>query len=299
MNFLPILNFHGLEREKVQEPVSLVPGSVYALPISVFSQALREMKQAGFSCLDLKGLKGWVNNAACHDKKEKSSHPESRRTKGLRDSSLASLSENDRKERMPQNDETPNVMLTFDDGLLSQLEAVPLLKSFGYSAVFFVSAGWVGQPGYMSWNQLKELTRDGHTIASHGLNHLALTDLEDEKLEEEITGSKKILEDQLGVPVKAFSVPRGYLNERVHDRLKKSGYEFIFTSRFDLNVRGQDFFSLNRLAPKSKTSASEILDWLSGDLGMKKYFEKCKDMGRRWMSPAHYDSLAALKRKVS
>src|ERR1700682_1900751 len=53
---------------------------------------------------------------------------------------------------------SPGVAITFDDGSETDLiTAAPLLKDIGFSATFYIIAGWLGKAGYLSTAQLLEL----------------------------------------------------------------------------------------------------------------------------------------------
>src|SRR5437588_9421467 len=54
--------------------------------------------------------------------------------------------------------EEKSVAITFDDGCETDLiTAAPILKENGFNATFYVTAGRVGQPGYLSQEQLRQL----------------------------------------------------------------------------------------------------------------------------------------------
>jgi hypothetical protein len=48
-------------------------------------------------------------------------------------------------------------------------------------------------------------------------------------LEDEIAGSKQLLEQRLGIKVNCFAVPYGFFNEQAKQVAKNAGYEAIFT----------------------------------------------------------------------
>src|SRR5207248_1131767 len=100
----------------------------------------------------------------------------------------------------------PAVALTIDDGCETDLLAIaPVLKQFGYSATFYVTAGFLGKPGYMSVSQLQELSNLDFEIGSHSMTHPYLSDLDEGKLHREIVDSKTMLEGMVGKLVEHFS----------------------------------------------------------------------------------------------
>lgn len=116
-----------------------------------------------------------------------------------------------------------SVAINFDDGLVSSLQAVPLLLRYGFKATFWVIPG-VSQPNpqapgadrmYMSWLTLEFLDKlPGIALYSHTMTHPwqagnTLVDwakgLTPGKTADdagfELTESKRQLEDKLGHPV--------------------------------------------------------------------------------------------------
>jgi peptidoglycan/xylan/chitin deacetylase (PgdA/CDA1 family) len=67
------------------------------------------------------------------------------------------------------------VSLTFDDGIADQAAVVPMLDAHGMKGTFFINAGRVGTPGYLTWGQLATTAADGNEISGHTLDHVDLT----------------------------------------------------------------------------------------------------------------------------
>jgi peptidoglycan/xylan/chitin deacetylase (PgdA/CDA1 family) len=125
----------------------------------------------------------------------------------------------------------PNVAVTFDDGNRSDVDiALPALRARGLVAKFFIAAGRLDRPGYLGRDDLLALADAGMTVGSHGVNHEPWTALGPEALDEELTGSRSILEEALGRPVTEASCPFGKYNRRVLATLRRAGYERVYTS---------------------------------------------------------------------
>lgn len=70
--------------------------------------------------------------------------------------------------------EKKSVILTFDDGYTDLYDvAYPLLLSYHLKAVAFVSPYWMNKPGYITWEQTKEMEESGVVdIQSHSFSHM-------------------------------------------------------------------------------------------------------------------------------
>jgi len=123
-------------------------------------------------------------------------------------------------------------LITFDDGHISNYEqALPVLSAAGIQATFFITAGWTDhRPDFMSWSQLRELARLGHSLQSHSWSHKLLTHLSPEDLFHELSASKEALEQKLGAPVVSISMPAGRWNQRVLEACGRAGYQQVFVS---------------------------------------------------------------------
>ena len=127
------------------------------------------------------------------------------------------------------------ILLTFDDGYGGHYEYVyPLLKKYGYPAVFSIYTSNIGQNtgrSHVNWEQLKQMAADPLvTIASHSVTHPDdLRVLPDDKLQMEVVESKRILETNLGIPIRYFTYPVGKYDARVARWVHAAGYQSALT----------------------------------------------------------------------
>ena len=173
-----------------------------------------------------------------------------------------------------------SAILTFDDGWKSQHEvAWPIVKKFNYPVTLFIYTEGI-RPGHfsggesMSWDQLAEMRDAGIDIQGHTATHQDLRRPYDKVakkklsppeyeqwLENEVAGSKQMIEQKLGVKVNCFAVPYGFYNDHVKDVAIKAGYEALFTvygqpitMRTPLNSVGRYLIEAN----KPKTFADAV-----------------------------------------
>ncbi len=139
-------------------------------------------------------------------------------------------------------------VLTFDDGWKSQYEvALPILKKYNYPVTLFiytegVRGGHFGGGEALTWEQLGEMRDAGADIEAHSATHQDLRKPYDKVakkrlsppeydqwLQNEVGGSKNLLEQRLGIKVNCFAVPYGFYNGKVKDVCKAAGYDAVFT----------------------------------------------------------------------
>ena len=118
------------------------------------------------------------------------------------------------------------IALTFDDGYIDfYYNAYPILRRYNLNATVFVITGFVGKPAYLTWGQIKEMQGSGLIhFGAHTVHHYQLTALSDDSLRYELTESKKVLEEETGVPVNFMAYPYGVSDTRVIAMTRQAGY---------------------------------------------------------------------------
>jgi len=123
----------------------------------------------------------------------------------------------------------------------------------------------------MTWDQVRALTRAGMDVESHGRRHRVLQTLDDATLEDELGGSRRELEAQLGRPVRALAYPVGRRingEHRIRNALTAAGYQIGMSNQSGVNrwwppqLRGLapiDPFDVRRLATDRAISDAMFL----------------------------------------
>ncbi len=159
-----------------------------------------------------------------------------------------------------------SAVITLDDGWKSQYEmAWPILKKFNYPFTLFIYTDYVrGGPKAggesLSWEQLEEMRDAGVDIQSHTVSHHDLrgkkgqrnTPEYDAWLKRELLGSREMLEQRLGIKVRALALPYGLYNAKVQQAAKEAGYEAIFTVDGQKVHYGTPPLAIGRLIIESK-----------------------------------------------
>jgi peptidoglycan/xylan/chitin deacetylase (PgdA/CDA1 family) len=131
------------------------------------------------------------------------------------------------------------IALTFDDGCQSDLENARLLKARGFDALFFIATEYIGQRGYLSVGEILELHTLGMGIGSHSHRHALLTPMSDAQIEQNLSRSKRILEDIVQTPIRHLSFPGGGYSSRVLRVGRSVGYQDFFSSDWGVNMQSQ------------------------------------------------------------
>jgi len=135
-----------------------------------------------------------------------------------------------------------SVMLTFDDTDEEQFSiAKPEMDKYGFKGVYFIMTISIGRPRYMSKEQIKQLSDEGHVIGSHTWDHHRVDRLQNENTIEyrgkkivvnewdfQLTNTKKQLEELTGKPVNYFAYPFGLWNKTALPEIEKRGYNMAF-----------------------------------------------------------------------
>ena len=151
------------------------------------------------------------------------------------------------------------VVLSFDDGDVScHTTAAPLLERHGLRGQFFVVTRWIGQPGFMNAEQLRDLATRGHGVHSHSRTHPRLSALSTADMDDELQGSKADLEKILGGSVTQFSIPGGAYDDRVLAAARRAGYQVVFNSVEGYNADDSAAFLRRRFTPRAYSEVAML-----------------------------------------
>jgi len=116
--------------------------------------------------------------------------------------------------------------ITFDDGYRDNLTvALPLLEKFALPMTLFVTAGFVGRPGYLAPDELREMSKHPLiTIGAHGLWHRHFTQLGVAEARYELIESRRLLESIIGSNVDLMAWPYGECNAALEELSRQCGY---------------------------------------------------------------------------
>lgn len=120
---------------------------------------------------------------------------------------------------------TPEIVFTFDDGYESVYTcAYPVMEQYGIKGTVFINPVAVGQPGYLTLEELQELHNSGWIIANHANEHFDLTTLNKEDTTYQIQTCINWLTDN-GFEDGSyhFATPYGAYNDEILEVCKELG----------------------------------------------------------------------------
>jgi len=149
---------------------------------------------------------------------------------------------------------------TFDDGFEECGTMIaPALEQFGIHGAFFINPNFVdgdeqyikdftehtsNSPGKlpMRWDDILELSNQGHIIGAHTMDHYMINNGTKEELEFQIGFCKKIIESKLEKPRDYFAIPFGklYHANSLAIEIATTYYPFVFSQS-----NYKNYFSFN------------------------------------------------------
>lgn len=175
--------------------------------------------------------------------------------------------------------DTPDnlVCITFDDGLLDFVTgAMPVLEEFGYPANLFIATGYVGQTAnwlasldegdrpMMTWDDVRDVAAYGIECGAHSVSHRELDTLSEPEAREEVFGSKRDIEDNLGAEVTTFAYPFGYASATTRALVREAGVVAACRVTHALADPQEDRFGLSRIIATKDIPDETFKGFLAG-----------------------------------
>ena len=174
------------------------------------------------------------------------------------------------------------ILLTVDDGFSSFYEnAWPYIKKNQIPFILFVSTKPVGNNGYMTWEQIKEIDKYEFTmIGHHSHSHDYLIDKSQDQFLNDMKTADQIFQNKLGYIPTIFSYPFGEYSKFMKDYVSQK-FEIAFGQHSGIIDVNKDKFELPRFPINEKYGE------LSRFKSIIKYF------------PLEYESLNPEEKKLS
>jgi len=159
--------------------------------------------------------------------------------KYLRDSGYTTCSPAQAIHQLQTQEAAKLVVITFDDGYRDFYHhAFPLLNVYGFSATVYLPTAYIGEnpasfkgTDCLTWAEVRELNKHGILFGSHTVTHPQLRELRRAVINEELSNSKKTIEEKLGCAVDSFAYPYAFpqadtdFTKMLRDSLRQAGYQ--------------------------------------------------------------------------
>ena len=164
------------------------------------------------------------------------------------------------------------VLITADTESLTFFDqAVPLLKSYGFTATLCVATERVGKAENMTWDQLQQLHEAGFSIGCRGRDGRSLTrrqggqSLETyfNSIEADLLEARKTVEHHLGVACTVLAYPHGHSNDLVAAMAAKLGFSLAFVQSAGTNPFFGNRFGIHRLVIDGPVGPGEFTQMLT------------------------------------
>ena len=147
------------------------------------------------------------------------------------------------------------IIITADDAYASiATEGWPRLKAAGIPLTLFVSTDPVDAnlKRYLSWDQIRQLQKEGVHIAHHTATHLHMIDNTIETVRSDLARASKRFEEELGSVPKIIAYPYGEYSLALQEELKKLGFEAAFAQYSSVIHSKSNRFGLPRFPINEK-----------------------------------------------
>lgn len=147
------------------------------------------------------------------------------------------------------------VVITIDDAYLSVYrEAWPKLKKRGYPFTVFVATDPVDRRvrGYMSWDQIRELHKNGVGIGSQTASHLHMAGASVPDNRRDLNKSQERFLKELGFKPDLIAYPYGEASERVMQLARSSGFRAGLGQHSGVAAKTPNLYYLPRFALNEK-----------------------------------------------
>jgi peptidoglycan/xylan/chitin deacetylase (PgdA/CDA1 family) len=156
------------------------------------------------------------------------------------------------------------IVITFDDGTKTEYKnALPVLKRYGFKAIFFIMTVTINKKAYLDAVQIKQLSEQGHLIGCHSWDHKNVKKYNTYDWAVELSTPKKFLEEITGKQVDYFAYPYGVWSSAAFEKLKLFGYKAAFQLSGKIDPANQEY-TIPRILVDGSWNANMLLRAIEG-----------------------------------
>ena len=166
----------------------------------------------------------------------------------IKNSGFIFVNANNFEESLVNLKKEKKILLTIDDAFKSFYDqAWPILKKNKIPFLLFVSTREVGNNGYMTWEQIREISKEKFVhIGNHSYSHDYLVDKTKKEITSDISLAIKSLKKNLGYDSSFFSYPFGEYSNDFKNIVKDFGFKYAFGQHSGVTDETKDFYELPR-----------------------------------------------------
>lgn len=173
------------------------------------------------------------------------------------------------------------VAITFDDGYATLRDrASAALQEFGCAATAFLNVGEIAddarrssrvEDGYypaeqfLTWRDVDALRAAGWHFGSHGVRHLDLVTADVATAKNELSASRRMIEQRLGTECNMFAYTWGRNNSILRAEVRAAGYKYGFSGHHSPVTAKSDPFCLPRINVAKEYARDDLAAILRGD----------------------------------
>lgn len=204
---LPIILYHYVE--VVKDKGDTIRQSLNINPY-IFEKQLKDLKDNGYTTYYVKDIPGILNGG---------------------------IKTNDK-----------SVVLTFDDGYEDfYTDAFPIIQKYKTKVTLYVVYDFIGRKGFLNKQELVDIAKSGLVeIGSHAVDHISMSWIATSEAKWQITRSKSLLEELLGIEITTFAYPYGGFNAITADFVKEASYSAAVSVMPGVYHTNDEIFHLTR-----------------------------------------------------
>jgi peptidoglycan/xylan/chitin deacetylase (PgdA/CDA1 family) len=144
----------------------------------------------------------------------------------------------------PCNPNMIQVALSFDDGYACLYDVCsPILENLNLSSMVYLNTGWISDnietrcssnpqlghylgENFLTWGEVEQLVVKKWEVGSHGVEHVDLTQMKRQDIQQQLTKSKKMIEEKLQIACPHFAYTWGRHSQEVRALVKQAGYQY-------------------------------------------------------------------------
>jgi peptidoglycan/xylan/chitin deacetylase (PgdA/CDA1 family) len=151
--------------------------------------------------------------------------------------------------------------------------AWPKFKERGFPVTLFVNTSTIvnNNKNYLSWDQIRQLKKEGVTIGAHSHLHNHMPNMSIAEIIQEIEISNKIFLKELGEIPTLFAYPYGESDERIIDILKTYKYKVAFGQHSGVINDTSNLYYLPRFSLNEKYGEIDRVKFTANTKGLGVY----------------------------